>query len=121
MMSSIKVLSASFLYLTQRMPLKNCLKCVLLRLKYYLGSWDIWIFVNFFPCSTCYLEVGKYGPTIIFGIQKPLSIKVPKMTWWWINKQIKFLYIFDNLYITSSIPLVFHNNAFVGQSFCKNN
>ena len=38
-----------------------------------------------------------------------------------INKQIKFLNIFGNLYITSFSPFVYHNNAFVGQSFCKNN
>ena len=129
-MSSLKVLSASFSYFTQRTPFKSYLKCFLFCLKYYLYSWDIWIFV--IPFSTFYFEAGKYGlimlwnslhklPTLIFGIQKTLSIKVPKMTCWWINKQIKFLNIFANLYITNSSSLVFHNIVSVGQSFCKNN
>ena len=96
----------------------------------FLRYLNFWIFS--FSCSAFYFEFSKNRlillwnnlhklPTVIFGVQKSLWIKVSKINCWWISKQIQFLNIFCNLYISSSKSLVFHNNSFVGQSFWKNN
>ena len=47
-------------------------------------------------------------PTAFFGItQKPLSIKLSKLPWWWINKQIRFLKWNQAVYILIHVTTVY--------------
>lgn len=102
--------------------LTNCVKCFFFRLK-IVGKNRLITSRNSLhelPTDELNLKFTSLELTNL-RIQKPLSIKVSKMDWRSIYKQIKFLKIFGNLSLTSASLLVFHNNVFAGQSFCINN